>query len=219
MPVHMQREIDRLKKKILTLGALVEGSVQQAIKALHERDNTLADRVIEADIEIDQMEVETEEECLKILALYQPVAVDLRFVIAVLKINNDLERIADQAVNIAERVRYLSKSAPIPIPSYLYSMSENAQKMLENSILALVNLNADLAYEVIHSDEKVDSAHAQMYQYIQKGIRGNLDAMDGYINLLSISRQIERVADQATNIAEDVIYLARGEIVRHKSFI
>lgn len=215
MQVHLQREIERLKKRILAIGALVEDSLQKAVRALRSRDPDLAALVIRTDAEIDDFEVEIEEECLKILALYQPVAHDLRFVIAVLKINGDLERIGDQAVNIAERAQYLSGRPPLEIPLELTTMVEKVQGMLKSSLDALVNGDEGQAMQVILQDDEIDALHRTMYDLVQDGIKTRLDLLDCYINILSVSRQLERVADQVTNIAEDVIYLVRGSIVRH----
>jgi len=216
MSVHLQREIERLKKKIILLGGEVEESLQKAVRSLRNRDLALARAVIENDAAIDRAEVEFEEECLKILALDQPVAMDLRFVVAVLKINNDLERIADMAVNMADRALDLSQGKRPPFPAQLTMMVDAAQSMLKRSLDALVNMNTALAWDVIRDDDLLDALHAQMYQYVQDAIRSDLDQVGSYISLLTISRQLERTADLVTNIAEDVIYMVDGEIVRHK---
>ena len=217
--LHLQREIEGLKKRILRLGAEVEEAVTMAIKALKEGDVNLARKVIDYDVEIDRMEVETEEECLKILALHQPVAIDLRFVVAVLKINNDLERIADLAANMAKRAFHLGKEQRIEIPDLLLAMVEKAESMQVRSLDALVNLNPELAREVIEDDDIVDNLHRQMYTYVKEAILDDSEDVDAQINLLSISRQVERIADSVTNIAEDIIYMVEGEIVRHQGKI
>ena len=149
----LQREIGKLKKQILTIGTEVEENLHLAVDCIHLRDTELAMKVIEGDSVIDQMEVDLEEECLKILALYQPVAIDLRFIIAVLKINNELERVGDLAVNIAERGEFLASQKKIDIPFDFNGMAEKAQKMLRKSLDSLVNMEADLAYHVCASDE------------------------------------------------------------------
>ncbi|MDH4249000.1 MAG: phosphate signaling complex protein PhoU [Deltaproteobacteria bacterium] len=217
MSIHLKREIDNLKKLVLALGAMVEDNVAQSVKALSTRDAALADRISAADQEVDRKEVELEEECLKILALHQPVAIDLRFVIAVLKINNDLERIGDLAVNIAERSQVLSALPPIDIPFDFAGMTEMTQGMLKDSLDALVNMNTRLAWQVCARDDDVDAINRQMYHQVQDGIRAEPDRMEALIHCLSTSRHLERIADHATNIAEDVIYMAAGEIVRHKA--
>ena len=215
-PRHMDREIDKLKKKILALSAVVEGSVQRATQALSARDAALAQEVIDRDEEIDNAEVDVEEECLKLLALYQPVATDLRYIIAILKINNDLERVGDEAVNIAERVVFLAHQERFDIPFDFQLMSDKTQAMLRNSLDALVNSHAGLAHQVGLADDEVDDLNRQMYVWVQRAIREHPERVEPLIHLLSISRHLERIADYATNIAEDVIYLIDGEIVRHK---
>jgi len=216
MEVHLHREIDRLKRKILSLGAEVESSLNKAVKALKEWDAGLAQSVVDYDSEINRIEVEIEEECLKILALHQPVAIDLRFIVAVLKINNDLERIADLAANMASRTLYLSSRDRIEIPEDLMTIVKLAESMLKRSLDALVNLDTDLAREVITDDDIIDDLHVQMYDYIQGKIKSEPELVDCLISLLSVSRNLERISDLVTNIAEDVIYMIEGEIVRHK---
>jgi phosphate transport system protein len=217
MTIHLQREIERLKKHILRLSAVVEESVQRAMKSLEERDSYLAQLVMESDFEIDKMEVEIEEECLKILALYQPVAVDLRFIIAVLKINNDLERIGDLAVNIAERAVFLATRERINIPFDFSGMARKAKSMLKRSLDALMKMDAVLARGVCASDDEVDAMNREMYLQVQDGIRNQPEHLESLIHLLSASRHLERIADHATNIAEDVLYMIKGEIVRHRA--
>lgn len=215
MPKHLQREIERLKKRILALSAVVENHVAQAVRAVRERDAARAREIIEKDSEVDQGEVEVEEECLKILALHQPVAIDLRFIIAVLKLNNDLERIGDLAVNIAERAVFLSRVLPSPVPFELEGMAEKTRLMLKKSLDALVNMDAALASEVCIADDEVDAINRDMYEQVKAAIRKHPDHLDALINTLSVSRHLERIADHATNIAEDVLYMVEGKIVRH----
>lgn len=217
MTVHLQREIETLKTLVLALGADVEGRVHQAVQSLETRNASLAEEIIAGDEEIDRSEVYLEEECLKILALHQPVAIDLRFVIAVLKINNDLERIGDLAVNIAERALYLSSQTPVDIPFDFAGMSEKTKLMLKKSLDALVNMDARMAHQVCASDDEVDAINRQMYDQVQEGILKNPQQIGSLIHCLSTSRHLERIADHATNIAEDVIYMVAGEIVRHKA--
>lgn len=217
MPKHLQREIENLKKSLLNLGARVETVVHEAIRSIEERDVDLAQKIIEEDIEIDHTEVEVEEDCLKILALHQPVAIDLRFIVAVLKINNDLERIGDLAVNIAERSVYLASVPPIRVSFDFSGMSKKTEKMLNQSLDALVNMSSELAHEVCAEDDEVDSINRRMYIKIQESIKAHPDQIAPLIHLLSVSRHLERIADHATNIAEDVIYMIEGQIVRHKA--
>jgi phosphate transport system protein len=200
---------------ILSLGAAVEERVQMAKTASADRDAQLARKIIKQDFEIDGMEVEVEEECLKVLALHQPVAVDLRFLIAVIKINNDLERIGDQAVNIAERVVSITKQDPTDFVFDYSSMAEKAQIMLKMSLDALVNMDVDLALKVCLLDDEVDDIKVIAYNKIKAAMAQDPDNLGYYINLLLISRHLERLADHTTNIAEEVIYMIEGEIVRH----
>ncbi|MGA2324049.1 MAG: phosphate signaling complex protein PhoU [Sedimentisphaerales bacterium] len=217
MPVHLQREIENLKKKLLTLSAKVEATVREATLSIENRDYDLAQKIIQNDPRIDSMEVGVEEDCLKILALHQPVAIDLRFIVAVLKINNDLERIGDLAVNIAERSAFLSKHPPVGFPLGLVEMVDKVQEMLKHSLDALIGLSPGLAQEVCASDDAVDAMNRQMYIKIQDAIRTNPEQLESLIHLLSVSRHLERIADHATNIAEDVIYMVEGQIARHRT--
>ena len=215
MTKHFHRELEKLKKRILTLGAMVEERVYMATKAIENNDSGLADKIIKSDYEIDDMEVDVEEECLKILALYQPVAVDLRFITAVIKINNDLERIADEAVNIARGVKYIAKGEKPHFDFDFYLMAEKTEAMLKKSLDALVNLDVDLAFKVCILDDEVDKINGEAHRIVKDVIKDNPDHVEYFINLLLISRHLERIADHATNIAEEVIYLIEGEIVRH----
>jgi phosphate transport system protein len=212
---HFSRELEKIKKQILSLGAMVEERVRMVLKAIDTNDAELAQRIIKTDYEIDEMEVEIEEECLKILALHQPVAVDLRFLIAVIKINNDLERIGDQAVNIAERVDVIAKRDLTDFFFDYASMGEKAENMLKMSLDALVNMEYDLAFKVVMLDDEVDKIKNEAYDRIKNVMSEHPDKIGYLINLLLISRHIERLADHATNIAEEVIYLIEGEIIRH----
>ncbi|MGA2324169.1 MAG: phosphate signaling complex protein PhoU [Sedimentisphaerales bacterium] len=217
MPVHLQREIENLKKKLLTLSVRVEATVREATLSIENRDYELAQKIIQNDPRIDKMEVGIEEDCLKILALHQPVAIDLRFIVAVLKINNELERIGDLAVNIAERSAFLSKHPPVGFSLGLIEMVDKVQEMLKHSLDALIGLSSSLAQEVCASDDAVDAMNRQMYIKIQDAIRNNPEHMESLIHLLSVSRHLERIADHATNIAEDIIYMVEGQIARHRT--
>ncbi|MEA1996458.1 MAG: phosphate signaling complex protein PhoU [Gemmatimonadota bacterium] len=216
MSLHLQKEVEKLKKKMLFVSALVEENVNRAVIAVQERDEELAGKAIDADIEIDDMEIEVEEDCLKILALHQPVAVDLRFIVAVMKINNDLERIGDLAANIAERAEFLATKRLNDIPFDFTGMSGKAQEMLRKSLDALVNMDSGLAREVLPLDDEVDSMNREMFELVKESVRSRKGDIELLLNLLMISRHLERIADHATNIAEDVIYMVEGEIVRHK---
>ena len=219
MTKHFRKELEKIKKQILTLGFMVEEQVQMAVEAVGNNDTDLARKIIQKDIEIDEMEVEIEEECLKILALHQPVAIDLRFLIAVIKINNDLERIGDQAVNIADRVGVTAKSEQMDFFFDYSSMGAKAQTMLKMSLDALINMDDDVAWQVVHLDDEVDQIKKEAYDRIKLAMSEHPDKIGFLINLLLISRHIERMADHTTNIAEEVIHLIEGEIVRHAQYL
>jgi phosphate transport system protein len=217
MAKHLQREIENLKKQLLALGARIETSVRDATLSIEKRDADMAQKIIANDISIDETEVEIEEDCLKILALHQPVAIDLRFIVAVLKINNDLERIGDLAVNIAERAVFLAGQPRVKVSFDLVEMAHNAQSMLKQSLDALVNHDVKLAHNVCASDDIVDGMNRQMYLKVQEAILKNPEQISSLIHLLSASRHLERIADHTTNIAEDVIYMIDGQIFRHRT--
>jgi phosphate transport system protein len=214
---HLDREIDRLKRHVLALSAIVEENVGKAVRAAMERDHALAQTVTRSDREVDEIEVEVEEECLKILALHQPVALDLRFIIAVLKLNNDLERIGDLAVNIAEQVEHLGNADDPALPIDLARITSLTQAMLRDSLDALVNRDPNAARRVCAADDDVDDCHHEISQQVEALLAGTAEAsgVTTLIHLLSVSRCLERIADLATNIAEDIIYMTEGDIVRH----
>jgi phosphate transport system protein len=215
MPKRLQKELENIKKRILSLGGMVEERLRMANKAIESRDRTLANQIVKTDYEIDELEVEVEEECMKNLKINQHVAVDLRFLVAVIKINNDLERIGDQAVNIAQRVENISKRPRVDLSLDYEQMAEKAASMLRMSLDSLVNLDLDLAFQVLTLDDDVDHMAREVYDYIKGEIRKKPDAAGYLINYLFISRHLERIGDHSTNIAEEVIYLIEGEIVRH----
>jgi phosphate transport system protein len=215
--LHLDHEIDKLKRLVGFLSAHVEESVQKAVRSITHRDAAVARQVIDTDPEIDEIEVSVEEECLKILALHQPVADDLRFIIAVLKVNNDLERIGDLAVNIAELGVHLATQPPVATPYDLPGMVAKVQAMLRSSLDALMNRNPTLARAVLAADDEVDAINRGVYPDVQAAIRDHPDRIDSLIRLLRASHNLERIADHATNIAEDVIYMVEGAIVRHRS--
>lgn len=218
MTVHFAFEIEKLKKMILGLGAQVENNLNRAVLSMVRKDTELADQVIELDALIDRLEVDVEEECLKILALHQPVAIDLRFIVACLKINNDLERIGDLAVNVAERAKLLAKKKDIPsIALDLAGMADKTQIMVRRSLDALVNMDSKLAASVRTSDDEVDELNRFVYRQVKQGLREHPENISALLHLLLSARQLERIADHATNIAKDVIYMVEGKIVRHRA--
>jgi phosphate transport system protein len=215
---HFQRQIEKIKKQLLSLGTMVEENLHQAIGAIQNRDVAAAEKVIRGDREVDEKEIDVEEECLHTLALHQPVAMDLRFLVAVLKINSDLERIGDLAVHIAEQAKFLASEGRIEHwPFDLTRMSQHVEWMLRTSLDALVNVDPSKAGQVRAVDDEVDDIHRGMYDAVTSHIREHPDEAEQMIHLLNVSRQLERTADHACNIAKDVLYLAEGEIVRHSS--
>lgn len=205
---------------ILALGALVEESLEAATLAVDRRDVALAEKIMAEDEQIDQMEIDVEEECLHTLALHQPVAFDLRYVVAVLKINSDLERIADLSVNICKQACFLAESTPVDeVPFDLQKMKTNVRQMLKDSLDALVNTDRKLAERVTQRDDEVDAIHEAMYHQLIQAMRDHPQQISQFINYQNISRQLERIADHAVNIAEDVIYLDSGDIHRHGRYL
>jgi phosphate transport system protein len=213
----MKREIDRLKEMLISLCEVVEENLRRAVESIRKRDANIARTVIEMDVEIDHMEVDMEEECLKILALYQPVAIDLRFIITAMKINNDLERIGDLAVNLAEHSTFLAGHRQTDVPFDFEEMTQKTELMLRKSLDALVKMDSKLAYEVCADDDEIDALDRQMQLMLQKAVHTHPEQTECLMHLRSASGHLERVADHATNIAEDVIYMIEGRIVRHKA--
>jgi phosphate transport system protein len=217
MSKHLQHDLDRLKKEILAMGALVEEAINRAIASLTQRDAALARQVLEGDDAIDRKEVEVEDLCLKILALHQPVAGDLRYIIAVLKVNNDLERMGDLAQNIAERVMFLAVNEPVPVHLDFTLMVELVRRMVGESLDALVNQDPVLARRVCVQDDEVDRLQKQMFETLQSVMMRDPKAVERAVQVLSVSRHLERIADSATNIAEDIVFMVEGDIIRHRA--
>lgn len=214
-PLHLTRDLERLGKRLLIMGAAVEEMLHLAMTALIDRREDIAVELIERDVEIDAMEVQIEQECLKVLALHQPVANDLRFVITSMKVVNDLERMGDQALNIGRVAKFIARRSPIQISINFPGMVDRVQSMVKRSLDSLVNLDVSLAVEVCGDDDEVDRTHSQMYAVVKKLMRDSPEAIDSALDTLSASRHLERIADLATNIAEDVIFMVEGKIVRH----
>jgi len=219
MPIHLNKEISRLKQMILELCTYVEENVCRAVDAVESVDANKARNVIKRDKVVDAREIDIEEECLKILALHQPVAGDLRYVIACLKLNNDLERIGDLAKSIAKNAITLHESGLSGIPFDFTAIEENTKDMLRNSIDSLIDRDAVKAQLVCEADDYVDALEAEIKSKLKDMIQQKPENIDSYIALQSVARSLERIADYSTNIAEDVIYLVKGEIVRHKSIV
>lgn len=216
MTRHIEHQIAQLKDSILRFGTIVEEAISRSNTALFRQDVDLAQKVMANDGEIDRLEVELEEECLKVLALYQPVAADLRFVVAVLKINNDLERIGDLASNIAKTVSQLTTSGSFNLPEEISIMAKQAEEMVKNSLDAVVQADPDLARQVRDDDDVVDAGRQAVRTLVMQQIKKNPEKVESLLQINSVSKHLERIADMATNIAEDVIYMVEGEIVRHR---
>jgi phosphate transport system protein len=215
MKIHLDNAIAELKKNILELGEMVEEVVRSAAAAAINNDAALADKIIRYDKIIDRREIMIEEECLKILALHQPVATDLRYVVACAKVNNDMERICDLGVNIAKRAKALAESEHYSSKLDFNPMINVTRIMLKGALDALVYMDEKLARDVIAKDDIVDECNAKTFEMVKELIKNDPQHVEYYLNMLSISRYLERIADYTTNICEDIIYMIRGEIVRH----
>jgi len=215
METHLARDLVQLKKMVLSMGGLVEEAFQNACRALIQRDEAFAARLPSADRRVDLLELEIDEFGMKLLALYQPVAGDLRFIVATLKITNDLERIGDLAASIADRAVLLARLPEFGQPHLLDEMSKGTSQMLRDALDALVNANADLARDVCLRDDAIDDLNRRMFERVKESMKQNSDAVDAGIALLAAARNIERSADLATNIAEDVVFLVEAVDIRH----
>lgn len=217
MKKHLQNDLDDLKREILTMGSLVEESINKAIASLVHRRPELAAEVSAGDELIDRKELALEDKCLKMLALHQPVAGDLRFIIGCIKVNNDLERMGDHAQAIAERATHLATHDPIEVQIDFQRMVLKVQGMVKRGLDALVNLDAELARSVANEDDEVDAYHKQMFAELQDVMRRDPDTVERAVHTLSVVRHLERIADLATNIAEDIVFMVEGEVIRHHS--
>ena len=216
MTAHFVQLLDDLQRRSLRMASLVEDILQEACEAVFDDNEKLARRVISRDQEVDAEEVRIEAETVRLMALYQPVGSDLRLLCTVLKVNNDLERIADCGVNIAERAEHLDHHAMGNQAKTVRQMAPIVQRMLRTAIQAYGDQNADGGRKVLSEDDAVDATYAQIIRGVVADAAGNPDAMAAYLDILSIAKNLERIADHATNIAEDVVYLSTGEIVRHE---
>lgn len=215
MPIVFEREVLRMRDVLLKVAREAESQVRKSMDALLRGDAVLAAQVIENDRIIDLAEVQAEEDCLKLLALHQPVANDLRLIIAGIKINNDLERIGDHAVSIAQCAKWLSEGEKIEIPEDVARMGKKAKLMLRKSLLSFVEQEVELAWRVLKSDEEVDELHRVMHTWYVDWVKDNASLAQQGLYLVSVAKHLERIADLASNIAEEVIYIRKGEIVRH----
>jgi phosphate transport system protein len=215
MTAHFVNMLDDLRRRSLRMASAVEDMFQEACEAVFQLDHTLAQRVIARDEEVDHEEVEVESETIRLMALYQPMGSDLRLLCAVLKVNNDLERIADCAVNIAERARHIDAPIAVGESADVKQMYPMVRKMLRGAVQSYASADAEAARAVLSQDESVDAVYAQIIRHIVSEAPKSPEQMALHLDMLSIAKNLERVADHATNIAEDVIFLSTGRIVRH----
>lgn len=216
MALHLQRDLDNLQRDLLALASLVEEAIYKSTRALQTRDAALAREVIAGDGQIDFEDNHINEECLKMLALHQPVARDLRRIGAAMMITTDLERMGDLAEEIAERALHLSNVFHLPIPDKLQRMADLTTVMVRQSLDAFVNLSKELAERVLRMDDEVDRYNDDIIADLIHSMQTSPDMIEPGLSMFSATRHLERIADHATNIAEDVIYLIDGEIIRHR---
>ena len=217
MSKHLEKDVNQVRNRILDLGEMVAEGIETASAMIQNYDLVLVNQVYEVEHLIDKIEVEIEEECLKVLALHQPVSENLRFLIVVLKVNNDLERMGDQLKNIAERIEYISDKDRVVADLNLHSMAELCSKMVKESIVALTQQDAKKARTVLELDDELDIMHAATYKTLIKVMLDKSESIRAALSLLTVSSNLERIGDLATNIAEEIISMEEGEIVRHKN--
>jgi phosphate transport system protein len=215
MKRHFDEELKTLKEKILRMGAMVEEQIANAIKALVERDSDLARRVIENDHRVNALDVEVDEDCLRLIALHQPMAGDLRFLTTAMKISTELERMSDLAENISERVIELKEEPQLKPYIDIPRMAEHAQRMVKESLDAFVNRNSELARKVCRDDDFIDDLNHQIFRELLSFMIEDPETTTRAIRITFVSKNLERIADHATNIAELVVYLVEGKIIRH----
>jgi phosphate transport system protein len=214
---HYQEELERLKERLLSMGGFAEERLRAAIQAVVSRDPELADEVIEGDEPLNQLHKEIDDRCFKLLALRQPMAVDLRSILAAVKINSDLERVGDLAVNIGEAVRRYLLHPPVKELIDIPRMADIAQNMLRDALDAYVRLDLDLAQAVLEQDDTLDSLKNQVFRELLTYMLQNTATVEPSLDLILMSRHLERIGDHATNIAEDVIFMVSARDVRHPS--
>lgn len=212
---HFIQELEELNQRLLQMGGLVEAAIRSSVRSLVERDKRLADQVLRDEPRINQMEIEIDEFTTRLFALHQPVAGDLRFLTATLKINTDLERIGDLAVNIAERSLSLLAQPPLKPLVDIPKMASLVESMLLRALDAVVKRDAELARSVLFSDDEVDRLRDMVYRELTRFMQRDPESVPRAIDLIFVARNLERIGDHATNIAEDVVYLVKGVDVRH----
>lgn len=216
MTIRLDEEINKLRKTILEMGNSVEDQINDAVKALKEKDTVLAKQVIRNDAMVNRLEVMIDKICLKIFALKQPIAYDLRFVASCLKVNNDLERMGDFATRIAEEAINLSHEIEVPDLLELYKLFEIGQQMVKLSLESFMHRNVEIAKEVINQDNLMDSHYEELIQKIGPLVHDDSERFEMGLALINIAKCLERIGDHATNISEQAIYLEDGEIIKHQ---
>jgi phosphate transport system protein len=212
---HFQEELEELKTRLLEMGGLAEERVRSAVQGLVDRDAALVERVLTGDTPINQLHIEIDNRSFKMLALHQPMAVDLRAIVSAVKINTDLERVGDLAVNIAEAVRRYMRHAPVKELIDIPRMAEIAQRMLRNSLDAYVRRDTQLAHAVLNEDDTLDALKQQVFRELLTYMLQDPSTIEPALDLILISRHLERIGDHATNVAEDVIFMVSARDVRH----
>jgi phosphate transport system protein len=212
---HFQEELEQLKTRLLEMGGLAEDRVRSALDGLVERDSQLVDRVLGGDVPINQLHIEIDSRCFKLLALHQPMAVDLRAIVSAVKINTDLERVGDLAINIAEAVRRYMRHPPVKELIDIPRMAEIAQSMLRDSLDSYVRRDIALAQSVLNQDDELDALKTQVFRDLLTYMLQDPSTIEPGLDLILISRHLERIGDHATNIAEDVIFMVSARDVRH----
>lgn len=213
---HFQEELDELKGRLLEMGGLAEDRVRLAVRGLVERDGTLVDRVLTGDAAINQLHIDIDDRCFKLLALHQPMAVDLRAIVAAVKINTDLERVGDMAVNISEAVRRYLRHPPVKELIDIPRMAELAQDMLRDALDAFVRRDLTLAQTVLSQDDALDGLKTAVFRDLLGYMLRDSQTIEPALDLILISRHLERIGDHATNVAEDVIFMVSAKDVRHQ---
>lgn len=215
MERHFHEELQKLKETLLIMASAVETSISKAIDALVERDSQLAEEVIQMDQKINDLEVSIDEQCLKLLATQQPMAIDLRFITSAMKINNDLERMGDHSVNIAELVKILNEQELLKPLIDIPRMANLAQMMVKDSLDSFINGNVDQAQSVCIRDDNVDKLDDQLFRELLTYMMNDTQTIARGLDLILISKNLERIADLSTNIAEEVIFIYRAKMIKH----
>ena len=215
---HFQDDLDSLKQRVLAMGGLAEERVREAVRGLMDRDSAALDAVLAGDQPINDLHIELDDRCFKLLALHQPMAADLRVIVAAVKINTDLERVGDLAINIAEAGKRYLRHAPVKPLIDIPRMGELAQSMLRDALDAFVRRDIALAEAVLAADDTLDALKTQIFRELLTYMLQNPATIEPALDLILISRHLERIGDHATNVAEDVIFILSAKDVRHAGF-